>query len=390
MKNKKLNIIVALTYFFQGCLGLVGLAIPLYYKSLGFTVTEIATIGAIAGVAWYIKVVFGMITDNYSIFGYRRKPYVILSSLISLVGWLILLLVSNPNYLILILAGVLYTTGYCFRDVVIDAKIAEHSREDKDAKHYQVIALGYRALGAVITGVLGGILIDKFGFFIIFKIMCFVQLIILGVGCFMDDVKVAIKKKINILKGIVNPIKEFVKDQQLRVLSLFLFLGMFSPGLGVAFLFYMKQHHISTTFLGILGSVGSASAVVGTIIYNKFFKNLPIKMVLYISIIVGAISTWLIWFYYIKWFAILDTIVMGIVGMILYIPLMTLFMKLASRTKHQGTTYAIVASISNLTVAGAGILGGYLFDKVGFLPLIAISSITTFLAYPVIKYFKDE
>lgn len=389
LKNKRLDIITALTYFFQGCLGLVGLAIPLYYKSLGLTVAQIATILAIIGIPWYIKIIFGMITDNYPLFGYKRKSYVILSALISLTGWLILLNITSPTYGILVLAGLLYTTGYCFRDVVVDAKVAEHSKKDAEAKHYQVISLGFRALGAVITGVVGGFLIDKFGFFIIFKIMCFVQLIILGAGFFMDDVKVIIKKKINIIRGIIEPIKEFVKDQQLRVLSLFLFLGMFSPGLGIAFLFYMKQHNISTTFLGVLVSIGSASAVVGTLLYNKFFKKLPIKKVLYASVIIGAFTTFLIWFYYIKWFAILDTIIGGIIAMILYIPLMTLFMKLASRTKHQGTTYAIVASISNLTGAGAGILGGWLFDRIGFLPLIIVSSLTTFLCFPVIKYFKE-
>lgn len=389
-KSRKLDILAALTYFFQGCLGLVGLAIPLYYKSLGFTVAQIATIAAIAGLPWYIKIIFGMITDNYPIAGYRRKPYVIISSIISAIGWLLLLVNASPTYVYLILCGLLYTTGYCLRDVVVDAKIAEHSKNDLDAKHFQVISMGYRALGAVITGVLGGLLVDKFGYFLIFRIMLFVQSIILIAGISMDDVKVVVCKKVNVIVSLVNPIKEYVKNSQLRILSLFLFLGMFSPGLGVAFLFYMKQHNISTTFLGVLGSVGSASAVAGAILYNKFFKKLPIKKVLYTGIIIGAVSTLLVWFYYIKWFAILDTIIFGVIGMILYIPLMTLFMKLAARTKHEGTTYAIVASISNLTGAGAGVLGGWLFDKIGFLPLILISSATTFVTWPIIKYFNDD
>ena len=389
IKEKKLDIIAGLTYFFQGCLGLVGLAIPLYYKTLGFSVAQIATISAIAGFPWYIKIVFGMITDNYPILGYRRKPYVILSTLISLSGWLLLLILKDPSYWHLVFCGLLYTTGYCLRDVVVDAKIAEHSKKDLDAKHYQVISLGYRSLGAVITGLLGGFLVDKYGYFLIFKIMCFVQFVILAAGFIMDDVKVVIKEKINVLRSLIDLIKEYVHSHQLRVLTLFLFLGMFSPGLGVAFLFYMKQHGISTTFLGLLGSIGAASAVVGAILYNLFFKKISIKRVLYIGIVLGACTTWFIWFYYIKWFAILNTVVFGIIGMILGIPLMTLFMKLAAKTKHEGTTYAIVASVSNLTAAGAGILGGWLFDKVGFLPLIIISSLTTFLCWPVIKYFKE-
>ncbi len=389
LKNKKLDIITGLTYFFQGALGLVGLAIPLYYHSLGFTITQIATIGAIAGLPWYIKIIFGIVSDNYPIFGMRRKPYIILSAFISLIGWLLLLIFNNPTYWMLVGCGILYTLGYCLRDVVIDAKIAEHSKKDLEAKHYQVIALGFRALGEVVTGVTGGFLIDKFGYMIIFKIMCFAQLIIMGTGIFMDEAKIIIKEKINVIKAVINPIKEYIKDEQLRILTLFLFLGMFSPGLGIAFLFYMKQHGISTSFLGLLVSIGSASAVVGTILYNCFFKKISIKKLLYISIIIGATTTWLIWFYYIKWFAIVNTIIGGIITMILYIPLMALFMKIASRTKHEGTTYAIVASISNLTGAGAGILGGWLFDKIGFLPLIIISSLTTFLCFPVIKYFKE-
>lgn len=389
-KKRKLTILAALTYFMQGCLGLVGLAIPLYYKSLGFTVAQITTIAAIAGFPWYIKIVFGILTDNYPIFGYRRKPYVIISCLISLFGWLLLLTNPSPTFFYLVLCGSLYTTGYCLRDVVVDAKIAEKSKKDLDAKHYQVISMGSRALGAVLTGVLGGILIDKFGFHIIFKIMCAIQLIILLAAVLMEDIKVQVKKKINVLKALTVPIKEYINDKQCRVLTLFLFLGMFSPGLGVAFLFYMKQHGMSTTFLGVLGSIASGAAVVGALLYNKFLKKLPIKKVLYTSVIIGAISTFCVWFYYIKWFAILDTVVGGIIAMIFYIPLMALFMKIAARTTHKGTTYAIVASISNIAAAGAGMLGGWLFDKVGFLPLIIISSATTFLCWPVIKYFKEE
>lgn len=390
MSIKKLDIVAGLTYFFQGALGLVGLAIPLYYKELGYSVAQIASIGAIIGLPWYIKILFGMITDNYPIGGLRRKPYVIISSLLSLIGWFLLLIGKQPTFAYLIMCGLFYTTGYCLRDVVVDAKIAECSKSDCNAKHYQVISLGSRSLGAVITGVLGGFLVDKFGYFLVFKLMCFVQLIIMTAGFIMDDAKVCIMKKINILKGLWNPIVEYCKNQQLRVLSLFLFLGMFSPGLGIAFLFYMKQHSISTTFLGLLGSIGSASAVIGVLIYNKFFKKISIKKLLYFGVFLGATTTFLIWFYYIKWFAILNTIIMGIIGMIVYIPLMTLFMKLASQTKHEGTTYAIVASISNLTGAGAGVLGGWLFDKIGFIPLIIISSLTSFLCFPVIKYFKED
>ena len=67
-------------YFVQGILGLARLAVSFFLKDdLGLTPTEVGVLTGISSIPWIIKPVFGFLSDGVPIFGYRRRPYLILS-----------------------------------------------------------------------------------------------------------------------------------------------------------------------------------------------------------------------------------------------------------------------------------------------------------------------
>lgn len=89
---RRIAILAAIVYFIQGALGVAGVALPLYLQSLGWSIPKIAQVTSIIGFPWIFKIVYGFISDSFPIYGYRRKPYLIICSVLSSLGWLLLIM----------------------------------------------------------------------------------------------------------------------------------------------------------------------------------------------------------------------------------------------------------------------------------------------------------
>ena len=73
-------------------------ALPIFYfykDELKASPTKIALIQGISMLPWCIKPIFGFITDNFPIFGYKRKSYLILVSMIELMGFIYMGTLAN-------------------------------------------------------------------------------------------------------------------------------------------------------------------------------------------------------------------------------------------------------------------------------------------------------
>ena len=74
--------------------GLADLAISYYFKEdLKLSPAEFSYIMGLTKLPWFIKPLWGYISDSYPIFGFRRKPYLIVISLIQSGLWLVM---SSP------------------------------------------------------------------------------------------------------------------------------------------------------------------------------------------------------------------------------------------------------------------------------------------------------
>ena len=89
---------ILLVYFVQGILGLARLAVSFFLKDeLGLTPAEVAALTGIATAPWTIKPLLGFVSDGFPIFGYRRRPYLVLSGLLGAASWLAMATVVNTG-----------------------------------------------------------------------------------------------------------------------------------------------------------------------------------------------------------------------------------------------------------------------------------------------------
>jgi hypothetical protein len=90
------NLAVPMCYFMVGLVqGITYPLINVYPLDLGATEAQQATIWFLKGLPSCLKIFFGFLSDNVPIFGYRRKPYMLLGWTISIASMLVLFLSSD-------------------------------------------------------------------------------------------------------------------------------------------------------------------------------------------------------------------------------------------------------------------------------------------------------
>ena len=86
---RRLALLFAWVYFAQGMWALPDLSLTFLLKErFRFSPADVATFFTIATIPWYIKPLYGLISDFLPIWGYRRKSYFILATLVAVLAGL--------------------------------------------------------------------------------------------------------------------------------------------------------------------------------------------------------------------------------------------------------------------------------------------------------------
>ncbi len=154
---------ILVTYFAFGASAITGIATLYFQKDvLKLTPAEVAEIGFWLGLPWSMKMVVGVSSDAYPIFGSRRLAYLLLGVACSVAGFAALAAAvdTKGGYLA---AMLLVTIGFMIQDVVADALSVEVARNDEEVG--QIQALGRMALlvGSISVGYASGVLAEHIG-----------------------------------------------------------------------------------------------------------------------------------------------------------------------------------------------------------------------------------
>src|SRR6476646_5338003 len=121
---------ILLVYFVQGILGLARLAISFFLKDeLGIGPAQVSALMGIAALPWMIKPVFGFISDGLPIFGYRRRPYLILSGFLGAASWVLMATIVHTPWAAT-LAIALGSLSIAVSDVIVDSLVVERARNE--------------------------------------------------------------------------------------------------------------------------------------------------------------------------------------------------------------------------------------------------------------------
>ncbi|MHA1717938.1 MAG: MFS transporter [Promethearchaeota archaeon] len=244
---------------------------------------------------WYIKIIFGFISDKFPIknFG-KRRPYILLAGIFGLVGWFTLANFKTFNGWVII-TGILTAGSVAIADTVFDSMGVDLAPPNRRSA-MQGVGWGLRGLGGFLSGMTFGIIVSKAGWSAGYMIFGGIMVL----GCFATLLVKEPRDETN--KIIINELKlsdvgkEFSK-MTTWITTLFNIIGGAALAVVVVLsdFLYNSPLHISIENLGMTFSLFSLGQFIGAITAGYIGHKFQPKWILLISslLYVGMIAFFL-------------------------------------------------------------------------------------------------
>ncbi len=387
---QRLALLFGVVYFAQGMYDLPTQTLTLTLKErFGLSAGQAATFFLIATIPWYIKPVYGLISDFVPLFGRRRKSYLLLSSGLAALSGAALAAMGSQSYIVLVGFVTLMGMGLAFTDVMVDALMVENGRARGLTGAFQSVQWAAIYGASILVGVVGGQLAARRNLHAAFAVAaCFPVVSFVMALLFVRERPAAADREA--FRRTLASIREALRERDVWVVAGFILFWTFSPSFGPAFLYYQTDVlKFSQEFIGLLYSLNAVGYVVGALIYAPLSRRVPLKRLIVWSIGVAVVTTLGYLLYETPASAMIIDSVFGVAGMIAQLAFLDLAAK-ACPPRVEGSFFALLMSVYNIGVKGSQITGGYLYDILGFTPLVLISAATTALAFLLVPLVRIE
>ncbi|ACK68230.1 folate/biopterin transporter [Rippkaea orientalis PCC 8801] len=403
-------------YFVQGILGLARLAISFFLKDdLNLTPAQVGALTGIAALPWIIKPLFGFLSDGLPIFGYRRRPYLILSGLLGSLAWMMLgTIVDNPWSATVSL--LLASLSVAISDVIVDSLVVERSRQESlgQAGSLQSLTWGISALGGLITAYLSGWLLQEFTPQTVFQITAIFPLIVALVAGLIVEEHIAqnasqmpSNKSFKISQQL-QQLWQAIRQKSILLPTAFVFIWQATPNAESAlFFFTTNELGFEAEFLGRVRLVTSVAMLAGIWVYQRFLKNISFRQIFSCSIVISSVlgMTVLLLVTHTNrllgiddhWFSLGDSLILTVMGQIAFMPILVLSARLCPKG-IEASLFALLMSSLNLSNLVSYELGSLLTQWFGITEtnfdhlwlLVIITNLSTLLPLFFIKWLPES
>ncbi len=390
--TQRLAILFAVVYFAQGMWSLPNQTLIITLKERGLSAGQVATFFTFSIIPWLIKPAYGLLSDFVPLFGQRRRSYLLLTSALAAGAGLAMGLAVPHSYWWLAGLFTVMGLGLAFTDVLVDALMVENGKPRGLTGAFQAVQWGAIYTASVLVGELGGFLAERRSLSAAFILAALFPLISFGMTLFVVHDPPARADR-EAFRQTMAAIRAALGERDLWIVAGFIFFWTFSPSFGPALLYYQTDVlTFSQQFIGHLGALGSIAAVGGAFIYAPLSRRVPLKRLINFSIGVGVAGTLAYLLYRGTWSAIVIDTVFGCVGMITQLAFLDLAAKSCPRCV-EATFFALLMSVFNGGTQSSQVVGGYLYDWLGYTALVLISAAFTAVAWflvPLVKIDRIE
>ena len=440
---------ILVTYFAWGASGITGVAALYFQKdALRLTPADAAGIGFWLGLPWSMKMIVGVASDAFPILGSRRKAYLILGTLCSLVGYALVAwsVTTRDGYLA---AMLLVVIGFMIQDVVADALSVEVARNDDEVAQVQTLGRVALLVGTISVGYASGVIAAALGPRPVFAIAAALPVVVavaalfirvppraaappaaaadgpleggrtrlvLGAGLayaafsvglelldipFTQEIVLAVSAVL-----IVVLLRQIGLSRAVAISAFVIFLFRAVPGVGQGYSYWAIDHlGFDQQFLGILAQVSSVLSLAGLLVFRKTITRRPVSFTTFWVTIAGfllSLPTIGLFYGANEWFglsprafAFIDTTISAPLGQLAMVPMLVLIAKSAPEGA-EATMFAVMASLMNLALSASELGTRYLNtafavtqqDYVGLGRLMILASsigLVPLLALPLLR-----
>ncbi|OMJ75583.1 hypothetical protein SteCoe_25237 [Stentor coeruleus] len=271
-----------LVYGAQGFRSFGSTARTLYFKNkFSLDPSELPLVSASITVAWYIKPLYGLISDSFPLFGYRRKSYIVILGLIGVISYATILI--SENLFLSILALILGELSQAGIDVICDGYMIEKARIDPEhgANDLQRISWSSLFLASIIGLLVGGNAADYVDPKYLLAMLAICPVLVLISAGILDEKREIKQENYSSLKELKSKVsilcKEVVKVKVLKILSFVILWQSSMLIFGDIFTYYLYDViEISPSTVSYYSLTGYIGAFIGTVIASKHLINIPL------------------------------------------------------------------------------------------------------------------
>lgn len=362
-----LGVLFAVLYFVQGAgepaTGLLAQPINSLLKSWGDSPEQITAFTALVGLPWSFKPLFGLLTDFLPFRGRRRRPYLILASLISATTLLTVFFVDIPAgaHALFLLLLVLPTFAVAFSDVVTDGLMIDEGRPRGLTGWLQSIQWTAMYAATLLAGVGGGWLSqhghERLGFLIAGTLSLGT---LVAAAVFVREPPTATRGG---FRDAVSTLFRAARSEPVLAIGAFLFLWAFNPFSHTVMYLHLTEHvGFSEQFFGTMESVSAGAAIVGSVAYGFYCRRLGPATLLHGSIAMGVLTTIAYWALSGTTSALLVTAVVGFSYMTGGLAQLDLAARVCP-PETAATVFALLMALANLGVTSGTWVGGILYER---------------------------
>ena len=401
---KRLAVLFGVVYFAQGMWYLPEQTITIVLKDRGLSPSQVADFALIAWLPWFVKPLYGLLSDFVPLFGRRRQSYFLLTSAMAGVAGLVLAWgnwIATGQIWAFDLFGLTTFTvvegfalflvmalGLAFTDVLTDAMMVESGRPLRLTGAFQSVQWACITLASVVVGELGGQLAETRSLRAAFVLAACFPLMSLSMGLtFVRETPSPASREAFLETW--RSIRGALGRREIWLVAGFIFFFWFSPSFGPAFLYYQTDTlGFSQQFIGRLAALGAVSGVVGAVLYAPLSRRVSLKIIMHISIALGVLAVLSYLLYRDATSAVIITIAFGALGMIFNLG----FLDLAAKScppRVEATFFAALMSVLNAATKLSENVGARLYEAVGYEWLVWIGAAMTALTWllmPLVKF----
>jgi MFS family permease len=398
-----LGLLFGAIYFVQGIAepteGLIAQPVRSVLERRGHSYAEISSFAAMLAIPWSLKPLYGLLSDLVPLAGYRRKSYLILTSLVTIVGLLIGALALARGMPISWLLWLLLapTLAVAFSDVVADALMVEHGQPLGITGQLQSIQWAAMYGATIIAGAVGGYLSE-------YRLQPFALVICAAVTVVTFTLSVTIVREparslqSEDLRSAVQRLFHAVRSPGLLAICAYLFLWNFNPfSTTVQYLYMTRELGFTQLLSGHLTSLLAGSALAASVAYGYYARHVSRRALVHLSIVLGIVNTAAYWDLKSPYAALPVTMAVGFVWMTGTL----IQLDVAAQTcppRVAGTVFALLMAVSNLATLLSMELGGRWYGqwaatwgaRTAFNLLVAVGAAFTAGCWLLVPYLVER
>lgn len=329
----------------------------------GESAAAISTFMFLLSLPWTIKPLYGLVSDFVPLAGYRRKSYLVLGSAISAAALFALAVQSNAidkaSLLIWLLPPAI---SVAFADVVIDALLIERGQPQGWTGQLQSVQWTALYGAAALAGWGGGYLSQHHlittGFLIVATGSLAALVLSLLAG---EDRSLAARAA---RRGTASQLAEAWRMPVLRASALFLILWAFNPFSDTVLHIHMHRHlGFSEQFFGETVTYSAVASMAGTLFYGAVRSRIKnFRILLHSAVVLGIVSTIAYWAVRDEMSARTTCAAAGFTTAVATLVQLDLAAQVCPLA-IAGTVFAVLMSLSNLSMFFSAWLGGICYDR---------------------------